>query len=201
MSYSTTDAVVDTLREMPYLHVPLKQRLVNYSALARLIKPIVERKLGGSVTQEAVFVAIRRANLGKVAGGFDRKLMMDLLRSSKIFMKDNVVLVHLARLPDLPAKLCALMQKLDGLRGSRIVAIPRQEYYSIVVDQSNLKDVLALTPKKDVMSVREGCATLSISFDAEIFEDSCGALEYYAGLLAGSNISILLVYSSYTELT
>ncbi len=57
---SISAAVQDHVRQQPFLEEALSSGIINYSGLARQIKPILEADLGQRVTEGAIIMALKR---------------------------------------------------------------------------------------------------------------------------------------------
>ncbi len=83
--------VQQQIEASPFLTDALKERLINVSALARKIKPEVERALGKDVQESAIIMAINRLQLGGELTFVEKGLRQFFSKLNDISVRSNLV--------------------------------------------------------------------------------------------------------------
>jgi aspartokinase len=170
---SVAQLVRETIQMRPSLLDALNMKIVNYSALAR----ILQEELGeGSI--EAVKAAVIRVS-DEIAS--DRKLreeaVQSILKESKVRLQDKIAVVISPLTLDIP----------------HIVTAHLTDQYVYVVDQTTMKEKL-----KDPAKVQSNLVALILLSPPRV-EETPGFVAFITQLLASRNINIVEFISCSTN--
>lgn len=118
MPQSVARAVREVLSGLTFLNYAFEKKLVNDSALARVIRPSVEEKLGKQVSLGSVVAAVRRF-LESFKSSSREKNFFALLKSSKPRLRTGLAEIHFNRTLKTFEKLSAFANKINWVRGRR----------------------------------------------------------------------------------
>lgn len=173
-----------------FLATSLKRGYLNLSAVARDLKPNIERKMGAPVQEEAIISALKRNR--DYSRKFDRRVMEALAQSSIRMItpvaKFVVPMNHGGRL---------FREGFNvGPRGSLYISTGT-EYTTIIVEDRNIKDVQnsLVTPTVDE---RYGLALLVLKSPLSIV-DAPGFLMSLYSKLAFEGINLVETTNSYSD--
>ena len=120
---SVAEKVRDALKDRPFLISALAQGIVNYSALARIIKD----DIGGSASTDAIKVALlREARTMKDNSEINKQRVTKVLKNSRLSLQDKVAVL----ISKNPLKIPNLVLKLNKIGVWRIVGFEPNEYGS-----------------------------------------------------------------------
>jgi DNA-binding transcriptional ArsR family regulator len=194
---STTEIVENLIKESPLLEDGLARGIISYSALARDLRPQIEKKLLKSVGRGAIVMALKRTSeklktkknaiqqLVNLSGITARSNLAELtyLNSDTIIEKHKKVFLASEKRKDI---FCNLSQ---GVRETMLIVgeeiLPEME--KIFADErlvAKIKDLSSIT----ILLAKETVSTSGV---------------YYSilKLLAWNEINIIDVISTYSELT
>ncbi len=201
MGYGVSDAVTETLDTMNYLKTALKRDLVNYSALARDIKPLVEEKLGSTVSMDAIIIATRRYanNLRESRGDTD---LVNVLSLCSLIVRTGMVNLHFKRNPALFAKLVAFYAKINWVSGERMYVIQRADELSIIANSSFMpffNEIISKDPSQ-LINLRPNLALVTVNFPP-VALDFPGLFAFMTSQLADGRVNLNSVFSTYSGIT
>ncbi|MEM0475509.1 MAG: hypothetical protein QW343_01820 [Candidatus Norongarragalinales archaeon] len=202
MVLSVSDVVADVLKTMHYLKPAMKLGVVNYSALARVIRPIVEEKIGDDVELETIIMAIRRN-----ASVFTREpapTVFDVLKDSKVELCTGVAYVKVKRKPGVYEQLVDLAKTVNAEEMENVYVIQRTDEISIVLPEHAFTKVELLPAiKKDrsiIIAKRSGLALITVT-EPPIAPDVPGVYAMLTSLLSDSGISTLTMLGSFSRVS
>ena len=169
---SIAKQVFDWLKEKPYIQSTLKQGLINYSALSRVIQKELEIK-----NFDAVIVALRRYKKEHVSPS-DGKEIIKLLKESKLEIKTGInVFVVKSEV----VKYIEKLKYLHLVKGKSATTVITEEKLDIdyIKKQENLLEVRILSPST--------------------IENNLGFMAYVCSALTENGIVIVETYSCYTD--
>jgi len=196
LDYSVSDAVAEVLSEMHFLRFALQEDLLNYSALARFLKPFVETRVGAGVGPDAIILAIKKYQESLPKEAFR---VFKILSEMKFFLRTGMTLIHFRRNDVLYQKLVDFQHKIDWAAGEKMYVLERSEELSVVVLSKYEKDLVALQPNA-VIQHYSRLALVTVLFPDEHF-DSYGLLEYIARQFSDLGVSVKEVFSSHDKLS
>lgn len=162
------DVVYELLAGMKSLHFALRNGLINYSALARHLKPYVQEKLENKdVSDDAIVMASRRF----VEQAFDfreSKQVEEALAHSSLLVRERMVNVYYTRSSQLYQKLADFAaSKVRWEMGEKMYIIQRTEEISVIANRKFLSDLLRLAPEKNIIAFIERLTLLTVVHDED----------------------------------
>jgi len=195
-----SSAVVEVLRDYNYLKPALRRGLVNYSALAREVKPKAEARLGRKVTLEAVVAALRRASPFFCRG--PRSDLYSIVKACVLRLRNDMVCVHYKRTPELFLKLSNLEKRVNWEEAERMYVIQRTEEIGVVATRKFYKDLLALGGKGGelVLEASEKLALVTVVYPHEGTR-TVGLSCLLASQFEELGVNIVLQFDSFSHLS
>ena len=170
---SVAQLVRETIRMRPSLMDALKMRIVNYSALSRMLQNEI-----GAGSEEAVKAAIIRVSEELAAErGLQEERVLSILRESKVMLQDKIAVIISPEMLDIPY----------------IVTAYLTDSYVYVADQTRLK----LRLPEDVQVTSNLVALILIS--PQRVESTPGFVAFITHLLASREINIVEFISCSTN--
>lgn len=185
---------------MHFLQQPFKLGIVNYSALARVIKPLVEQKTGEEAGLDAIIMAIRRNN--ELFGKLDDERVYSLLGECTLSLRTGMVCVHFKRTNELYQKVVEFERTINWLSGERIYVNQRTDEISIMTLSRFLPNLLEMIKDdpSQLLGKQENMAMLTIRFPASALHTH-GFLHLLTSQFETLGINIVAVFSSYSRLS
>jgi len=113
----------------------------------------------------------------------------------KLTMKDRLVIVKLTNDAEIPRTLARFSEVVDYGRGETLHIVSAIETVSMVIDSTNLRKLIEMVPKKNILRVYSNLAEIVISFPEEtIFAP--GIVATISGELAKNKVNILEYFGS-----
>jgi len=184
---------------MHFLQEPFKLGIVNYSALARVIKPLVEQKTGGEAGLDAIIMAIRRNTEFLVKEDYS---VYSLLGECTLSLRTGMDCIHFKRSNELYQKVAEFERTINWLSGERIYVNQRTDEISIITLSRFLPKLLELIKddSSQLLGKQEGMAMLTIRFPPRGIETR-GFLHLLTSQFEALGINITAVFSSYSRLS
>ncbi|HIH19914.1 TPA: hypothetical protein HA244_01460 [Candidatus Micrarchaeota archaeon] len=197
-SYSVQEAVSETIDEMHFLHLPLQEDLINYSALARFIKPAVERKTGEEVGLEAIIMTLRKKS---AEFGSKRRLdVFEAFKNAQVFLTTGMSLVRIAKTPETRKKLLEFQEKAYAMPGEQMFFIQQNEEISAIAPSKRIGELLSELGGQHVLSKSPKLALVTLIF-SEKHLDAVGCIEQVGRQFADLNVSIAEIFSSHAKIS
>ncbi|WP_460126013.1 ACT domain-containing protein [Stetteria hydrogenophila] len=181
----------------PCVRECLARRLVNYSELARRLKPLVERSLGRPVSVEAVKTALVRYASRLEAGGERRpgRRLLRVLAESSLELRTGVTVATVGlhafpRLSSVAAELAGRARILFLLQGVTSV--------TLVVDNESFDAIKGRVGAESFLQVQPDQAVLAVVSPPEV-ASTPGFVAYVTGILAENGVNISQIESVHTD--
>ena len=194
--YNVSEAVSEVIAGMCFLRLPMQEELINYSALARFIKPMVEKRVGSKVGIEAITMALRKASSVPRA---DFLGVFEAMKDAKIVLQPGLVLMRFSRTDELNKKLVEFRKKIDWAGGEQMWLIEQSEEISAIAPVKHERELVALAPKGEVLSKYSGMALATLFFH-EKHLDTVGVIEFIGRQFADAGVSISEIFSSHAKI-
>lgn len=205
MGYTISDAVSEVLGEMQFLRVAFQHDVVNYSALARLIKPLVEEKLGAAAGVDAIIMGIRRYATTATREKEPQDIMLQI-KDCTLTVRTDMAAVYFRhwRTKQFVNKLTALqMEDVDWNAGEKIYTIDRSGEILLLANAKFLVKLLEIgsaSPGTKLLDKRTGLAVLTVSYPPEAL-DTPGVFAFMAQRLASAGVNMLSVFTTYRKIS
>lgn len=202
MGYRITDAVTDVLTEMHFLRPAFQRELVNFSALARLIQPLVEERVGSKVGFDAVIMGIRRyaSTMSKERGAED---LSWIIKDCTLTLRTDLSAIYYRqwRTPAFMKGLHDLqVDNVDWNAGEKLYVIHRAGEMAIIANTKFIIQLEAITQNTEtkIIGRRDGLAVVTVSYPLEGL-DTPGIFAYMTQQLASVGINLLAIFTTYRK--
>ena len=176
-------AVEAVLKSDLRLYDTLKIGVVNYKALARHIRRQVETIAGEKTTENAIAMALQRVGKKIRTGAKKLEGYVDIFASSRLQMRDNIVILYLKKPPE-----------IQTLEKGFMVVIKGIESTTIFVDEEKAGKLKI--QKEDLEGQRKDLTAIILSSPKEIL-DTPGVIAHLMNALGVNNINVVEVTSSH----
>jgi aspartokinase len=193
-----SDVVAGIVKQSPLLEEGLSRGIINVSALARDIQPLVEKKTLKDVTEGAIVMALKRL----------ADKLMTHNQSGAVFqhapdmmVRSNLFELTVSNSPTLPQKLPRLAELVAVQNNANFLTVTSGVYETTIIASEALyiqiKNILSneRTAKEipDLSSI-----TVRVN---DVFLETPGSIAHILKHLAWEGINIIEVVSTYLELT
>ena len=146
MVYSISDAVKEALSELTFLRSAVSHDLLNYSAVARFIQPVVQSKLGYDAGIDAIAVAVRRYIQTTEPNQKPAKLL-DAVKNAKIILRSDLCMLVVRQWNDIDflEELKTILPDVDFRAGEKFYLLTRSNDAVIVCNSRFLPSNAFLT--------------------------------------------------------
>lgn len=179
-SNSVAEKVRDFIKRKPFIVEAMRNDIVNYTALARLIKKEVNP---GSIDAIKVSIIREKEDISKEHGLQEGKIL-SLLRKTKVNLQD---------------KISVIISKKE-LEISHITMADLGDRFVYIVDQTMKYETLFDIKNEKDIKIEKDLVALILKSPEEI-EDTPGFVAFISQLLASKNINIKQFLSYYTTTT
>lgn len=191
------ETVEQIISGSPFLEEALSEGIINYSALARKIRPEVERRLLKDVQTGAILMALRRLSKKFKPGNTLKKIIHS---NNDLIVRSNLIELVITN-----------TEFTIGMHKNLIKLAEQEEQYFMTITEGvfettiiasadlyhNIKEIL--TPEK-IISELKNLSSITIHLPTSNVY-SPGLYYFFLKTLAWEGINIIEVVSSYTELT
>lgn len=191
------EIVEQIIRESPYLEEALSRGIINYSGLARVIKPQIEDILFKNIKEGAVIMALKR--LSKQRHG-KSKVEKIFKQSPDMIVRSNLTEFTLEKTDSLSNKL----EKLMGLISNQhryFFSIIEGVFETAVIASDDIKiEVERILKGENIIHKISGLSSITIKLPDDNVTTP-GVYHFIFKSLAWENINIIEVASTYSEIT
>jgi len=192
-------AVEEAIKKKPFLEGALTEGLVNLSALARQLKPEIEKKVGKEVNDSAVIMALNRLvpRLELLSSMKFKKVIRNI---GDIIVKSNLADLSYANSPTLYGKQAELLSRVSAMKD--VFCTFSQGIYetTLVVSTSIVPLVDDIFAAEHNIARTFDLSSITVKLPAE--NSVCPGVYYYIFKeLAWDNINIAEVVSTTNEFT
>ncbi len=193
------NAVEEVIKKKPFLEGALVDGLVNLSALARQLKPDVEKKVGKEVNDSAVIMALNRLvpRLELMSAMKFKKVVENI---GDIIVRSNLADYTFTNSPTLYEKQAQLLERVRSVK-DLFCTFSQGIYETTLVVSSSISPMVDEIFRNETNVAKTGNLS-SITVKLPMENTMCPGVYYYIFKeLAWDNINILEVISTTTEFT
>ncbi len=193
------NAVEEVIKKKPFLEGALVEGLVNLSALARQLKPEVEKKVGKEVNDSAVIMALNRLvpRLELMSAMKFKKVVENI---GDIIVRSNLADYAFVNSPTLYEKQAQLLERVRNVKD--LFCTFSQGIYETTLVVSSAIAPMVEDIFKNETNVSQTHNLSSITVKLPMENTVCPGVYYYIFKeLAWDNINIIEVISTTTEFT
>ena len=202
MVYSVSDAVKEVLAELTFLRSAVDYDLLNYSAVARFIQPVVSTKLGSEASLEAVSVAVRRYIQTYEAGAKPVRLL-EAIKGCKIILRSDLCMLVVRQWTDVDflSEVKAILPDVDFRAGEKFYMIARSNDLLIVCNSRFLPLIESrVRPPAKLSTKMVDLSIISINIQQVNFEVP-GILQFFTQQFEMAGINVEDVFSTRGKIT
>jgi aspartokinase len=196
---SISEITTDLVKKNPFISEALKEGIVNISAYARQIIPIIEKEYGDEVKLTAVVMAIQRMDFGTLS--YESKKLKSLFKKIKdIQVRGHLISFTLRLSPTIQRKVAKIFDKYAGRNDLMITFTQGVFEGTLMFPSSESKAIESMLEKEQILHMEKNLTAFVILLPPENISLS-GV--YYAILkqLAWEGINIVDVISTANEFT
>ncbi|PIT85781.1 hypothetical protein COU36_01290 [Candidatus Micrarchaeota archaeon CG10_big_fil_rev_8_21_14_0_10_59_7] len=197
MAPSVSDTVFEILSEMYVLRYGFRHDLINYSALARFIQPMVAERMKEEAGLDSIIMAIRRYAQSGVFNS-DYKSINAALVGCKLNVRTDMCYITYHRSDEIYRALLGVEHSVDWIGGEKMYIIQRSDEITVVAMSrflQKLKDIAKGNGRR-IKDVAEDLALITITRSQKNVYTP-GVLELLCGQLAGNGVNILSIFASF----
>jgi len=180
----------------------MKLDLINYSALARVIRPYVEEKIGAPVELETMVMAIRRN--AHLLTKTPSPLVFDVIKDMKVELTTGMSFVTLKRKHGVYEQLMDLVKSVNAEQMENIWVTQRTDEISVIIPDQLLQKLSKLPAiRKDksiIAEIRNELALINIKVPSTHLEIP-GIYGVLTTRLGDMGISLYSIMASFTKLS
>ena len=181
------EIVREEIESTPFMRDALLNGIINYSALARRLLPILKSKTERA-SEEAVIIAIRRYSEGQKEAPISDTLGK-VFAESTLSLKGDVVDVSLARTPKVFSAIGDLAREIKWDEGEILFLTQGTIELGVVTDRKYLAKLQEKLDKRDIQFIEKDMAVLSMK--SPILGAKTPGLYYFLfGKLAEKGINV-----------
>jgi hypothetical protein len=193
------NAVEEVIKNKPFLESALVEGLINLSALARQLKPDIEKKVGKEVNDSAVIMALNRLvpRLELMSAMKFKKVVENI---GDIIVRSNLADIAFANSPTLFEKQAELLDRIRSMKD--VFCTFSQGIYetTLVISTSILELVEEIFVRETQIAKTDNLSSITVKLPTE--NTICPGVYYYIFKeLAWDNINIAEVISTTNEFT
>ncbi len=195
----TIARVVEKIVERkPFLEEALSREIVNYVALAEMLKPEVEREMKKRVKTSAIMMALRRLS-EKLQKGFI-KLAQIKFKETDITIKSDLMEVTVLKSHTIIDNIRKLYDVIDFSRGDFLTITHGIHEITLITNKKYRSKILVILEKEKVVKIIGNLSSLTIHIPIEAVE-IMGFFYVVTKALNWENINIIEIVSTLTEMT
>jgi aspartokinase len=194
----TISHIVDKLvSERIYLHEALSKGIASYGAVAKHLKPLIDKELNKDTKHSAIVTALRRY-ADKITTKF-KDIDFDT-RQSEVNLKTHIIDINVVKTQAVLDKLSRFYELMNFEAGDILHIIYGRTHVSIVTNERNRNKILALLQNQKIKKIEDDLVALSFTVGKERIEKP-GVLFQLTRNLAWENINIIEIISVDVEVT
>lgn len=188
---SLSEAVRNEINCMPHVKTAIADGLVNYSALARKLMPVLSEKLGSrKLNEESVVVSIKR--YADELGKWETKISyIDMFANSAINLQDNMCYSTFKKNNQTVSLIEKKFDEEDWRVGEMRVMISGAEHVTTIMKQNRMGNLTKEMGGEIIYSI-DNAALLTLMMPFESFS-TYGVIAEISSVLARKGISIDLL--------
>lgn len=193
---SISDALEDIIRESPFIEEGLSRGIINFSAYAREIKPIIEKRLFKDIKNGAIVMALKRISdrLSKNQAKNTPPSLTD------ITVRSNLTELTFQNSENLADKQRSLFNQLGSQKAIFCTVSQGVRETTFVADQEATEAIEKIFIGENKVVRIDNLASITIHLPKEVVY-TIGSYYQILKKLAWENINIIEALSTYTEIT
>lgn len=195
---STTTVVEELVKQAPYLETALAADLINYSSLARHLKPKIEKRLFKDIKEGAIVMALKRVS-SRLKGTLPKS--ENILESlGDITIRSNLVDYTFTNSPTIGEAQNKIIAKTAGRKDIFITISHGVSQITIIASEAIEEDIKKIFKDETSVGTLQNLSSLTVRIPIEATKTP-GVLYSILKVLAWEGINLIETISTYTELT
>lgn len=194
---SIQQCVTDIISQAPLLEDVLAKKLMNLSALAREIKPQIERMTVKKVQNGSIIMALKRISATLKPA---KELSKVFKKTPDLVVRSNLFEITIANSDSLISKQRKLIEYAGSTHGTFTTITSGVFETTIVASHAIKEKIIILFRDERILSHIENLSSITIRFPEDIIEIP-GVYYQVLKALAWEKIDIIEVVSTYSEFT
>lgn len=195
---STTNVVEELIKKAPFLETAMAEDLVNYSSLARYLKPEIEERLFKDIKEGAIIMALKRASI-RLKGTIPKS--EEILKNlGDITIRSNLIDYTFLNSPSLSDAQNKILEATAGRKDIFITVSHGISQVTVIASEAVEKDIKEIFKHEAVVCSIDGLSSLTIRIPEEATKTP-GVLYSILKVLAWEGINMIETISTFTELT
>lgn len=191
------ETVEQIISASPFLEDALTEGIINYSALARKIKPEVERRLLKDVQTGAILMALRRLSKKFKPTNTLKKIIHS---NNDLIVRSNLIEFVIPN-TEFTIEMHKNLIKLAELEEQYFMTITEGVFETTIIASNDLyEQIKAILPPEKITTQLTNLSSITIHLPTSNLYVP-GLYYFFLKALAWEGINIIEVVSSYTELT
>jgi len=191
---SIAGTVGELLKEQPLLIYSIGQGIANLSAVAKKLKPEVEKRMGKGVKTEAIKAALRRQSLPSV---LNIEKVLSVLKKSRLTLRNNVAVLVVSH-----SAYQKVLQFQRGLEtGDYMNVVQETSGVAVIIDENRLAEAEKIIDRNSILHKKTGLAAIVIVGPGKMMRSTLGVTAYTLSLVSYNGINIEELFSCYSDTT
>ncbi|MFK8044165.1 MAG: aspartate kinase [Crocinitomicaceae bacterium] len=183
----------------PFIRESLSEGLINTSALARKIKPILEGKSNSEIKQSAIVMAISRLPLSKQES-IQKRIQRVISDIGDVIVRSNLTKYNYSNYSGLSSNQAAFLKKTESINDSFYTLSRGIAETTMIVNAQLCPFIEANLDQKYLLTKRTGLSAITLKLPATNVKTE-GIYYYILKKLAWKSISLEEVISTTNEFT
>ncbi len=191
------EATEKIIKRSPFLEEALQQKIVNLSALARLIKREVEEETMKKVKEGAILMALKRLSI-KIKSKYPSKAVFTI--SPDMIVRSNLIEFTLANSNFHFNKHRQLLELVE-MQKNYFLTVTEGVFETTIIASQELKEkIISILKRENIISSFSHLSSITIKLP-EKTATTPGVYYFILKALAWNNINIIEVVSTFTEIS
>lgn len=195
---SVADIVSEQIKSSPLLEEALARNIINYSTLARELKPAIEKRLLKEIKKGSIVMALRRAAV-KIRR--TKKIVQEIYRLGDLTIRSNLTEFTFINSATIAGAQSELFSTIGSKKGVFINFSQGVQETTLIVSQSIEKDLMTIFQKEKLLSKITQLSSITIRLPEKEYLETHGVFHAIFRLLSWEEINIIEIVSTYVELT
>lgn len=195
---STAQVAEDLIKGAPFLETALAADLINYSSLARSLKPQIEKRLFKDIKEGAIVMALKRVSTRlKVTLSKSESTLESL---GDITIRSNLVDYTFTNSPTMGNAQHKILEKTADRKDIFITISHGVSQITIIASDAVVEEIKKILKDETPICTLQNLSSITVRIPIEATKTP-GVLYSILKVLAWEGINLIEVISTYTELT
>lgn len=195
---STSQIVEDFIRQTPFLETAISEDLVNYSSLARYLRPKIKKVLLKDVQEGAIVMALKRAS-ARLKGTLPKSGYI-LASLGDITIRSNLVDYTFLDSPTIGDAQNKILEKIANRKDIFITISHGVSQVTVIASETIENEIKTIFKAETAICNLKELSSLTIRIPTEATKTP-GVIYSILKVLAWEGINLIETISTYTELT